>query len=154
MKQVMFIKFVPIHTSTPAIQENREIFRFPWQNYGVSYKKRGLTNNSPLFYIKIKKVSLFSCRAAFGVRICTEFTRIACLIQKLSRFEGLNLGLSEHSELSLIADRLPIVFDSKNIQTSNLDNFWMRQAIHIKSVSIHTPKAILQENGDTFLISI
>ena len=47
------------------------------------------------------------------------------------------------------ADHLPITFGSK---TLNLDNFWTRQAMHIKSALIHSLMPALQENRDAFSI--
>src|SRR5438477_170053 len=109
MKQVMFIKSVPIHTPTLAIQENGDIYPpFFYYIFGLFFEnvvfciffsfffliilwcfiwKSCFDEYFPLFYIKIKKVSPFSCRIAFGVCMGTDFMNITCFIQKLSRFE-------------------------------------------------------------------
>ena len=39
------------------------------------------------FVKKIEKASLFSCRAGIKLCISADFMRVACLVQKLSRFE-------------------------------------------------------------------
>ena len=103
----------------PALQENRDACSIFWQNYEFAYVKLVLRNISPLFYIKLEKVALFSCRSAFGVCIGTDFMCIACFVQKLSRFEVCMFLLPKvivSTITFVIADHLPITFGSKNIQ--------------------------------------
>src|SRR6185312_12730633 len=82
----MLLKSAFLHTQK-LLYKKMETISLSLTKRWVFICKLFLRNISSPFYIKIKKLSLFSCRAGVGVCIDIAFMSIACFVQKLSRLK-------------------------------------------------------------------